>query len=101
MTTPTHNTNPDQKFSRDFILDNLQRGATYVRFTKVSNGDDRIMHCTRNPEIIKAFLGEQDESLVTESTRKMNPDSIRAFDLDKKEWRTFNIPTVYHVGAQP
>jgi hypothetical protein len=28
----------------------------------------------------------------------MTDASLRVFDLEKREWRTFNIATVYHVG---
>jgi len=96
--TKTYNTNPDQKFSREFLVERLSTGAAYVRFTKVTNGEDRVMHCTRDPAVVELILGKQDETLKTEATRKMTEASLRVFDLEKREWRTFNISTVYHVG---
>lgn len=100
MTTVTHNTNPDQKFSREFLLDQLQK-VVYVRFTKATTGEDRIMRCTRNIDAIRAFLPEADTSLTTETTRQMTEQAIRVFDIDKSDWRTFRIETVYHVGDKP
>lgn len=98
--TATHNINPDQKFSRDFLLSQLNK-VVYVRFTKATTGEDRIMRCTRNVEAIKAFLPDTDTTLVTEQSRKMTDEAIRVFDIDKADWRTFRIETVYHVGDKP
>lgn len=89
------------KFPRDFILSQTDLGVTYVRFTKV-NGDDRIMRCTRNLGVIKAILGDRWKDVYNNETSKPFTESaLRIFDLDKEEWRTFRIDTVYHVGSTP
>lgn len=89
------------KFPRDFILSQVDQGVTYVRFTKV-DGSDRIMKCTRNLAVIKAILGERwKDSYTNETSKPFTESAMRIFDLEKEEWRTFRIDTVYHVGSTP
>ena len=89
------------KFPRDFILSQTDQGVTFIRFTKV-NGDDRIMRCTRNLAVIKAILGDRWKDVYgNETSKPFTESALRIFDLDKEEWRTFRIDTVYHVGSKP
>lgn len=101
MTNTPTGTPADHKFPREFILSQVELGVTYIRFTKV-DGSDRILRGTRNLAVVKALLGERWKPVYeTETTKPFTESAMRIFDLDKEEWRTFRIDTVYHVGSQP
>ena len=62
-----------------------------VIFTK-KDGTERVMRCTLQPELLpKVELKENAK------TRKESTTSMRVFDLDKNEWRSFTIKSVKHV----
>lgn len=75
-------------FSRDSILQKLHEGETTVTFTKV-DGSERVMRCTLN----EAMLPPAEP---TESTaeRKVNPNVVAVWDLDKEGWRSFKVDSV-------
>lgn len=60
-----------------------------VSFTKV-NGDQRVMRCTKNFELIPSDKYPQQESLP----RAINEDTERVFDTIKQEWRSFRKDSV-------
>lgn len=55
--------------------------TTKVTFTK-KDGTVRTMRCTRNPTAIP-------EEFHPKTTDSSTTGAIRAFDLDKNEWRSF------------
>lgn len=66
------------------LLQKLRSGETTVRFTKV-DGSERVMRCTLAEDKIPSEKQPKSEgSSTTES-------AVRAFDLDKGEWRSFRI----------
>lgn len=77
------------------LQDRLKYDTIEITFTKL-NGEQRVMNCTQNlayiPEDKHPIKKEIDESAPvqpeTEST------AIRAFDLDKGEWRSFRKDSV-------
>ena len=75
-------------FSRDSIMQKLHEGETTVTFTKV-DGSERVMRCTLN----EAMLPPAEP---TESTaeRKVNPNVVAVWDLDKEGWRSFKVDSV-------
>lgn len=64
-----------------------------VRFIKL-NGDERTMRCTLIPSLIPPAARLADR--VSEFTSVMTPrhDSLRVFDIDKQEWRSFRLDSV-------
>lgn len=89
----------DQTF-RTEIKDALKGGICTVVFTK-SDGTEREMRCTLKQELLpkeafKATEPSQAQPPATAPTqRKPKPDSnLSVWDLDKKAWRSFNLPTV-------
>lgn len=64
--------------------------STVVTFKK-KDGTIRKMKCTRNPNLIPEEQHPKDGISVEEST------TIRAFDLEKGEWRSFIIENVMSV----
>ena len=69
----------------------LQVNPVTVTFTK-KDGTERVMRCTLQPELLpKVELKENAKP------RKESTTSMRVFDLDKNEWRSFTIKSVKHI----
>lgn len=62
----------------------LRDREMFVKFEK-RDGTIREMRCTTNELLIPNDKMPKQVHLTT------NSDQIRVFDLDKKEWRSFNI----------
>ena len=63
-----------------------------VTFTK-KDGTERVMRCTLQPELLpKVELKENAKP------RKESTTSMRVFDLEKNEWRSFTIKKVTKVN---
>ena len=88
---------------RDWVKSLLQKGPVTVTFTK-ADGTDREMHCTLSWEHIPPRQQPQDvtEEQLKESKPRKKPDehSIRVFDLDKQEWRSFRFDRLQKVSAE-
>jgi hypothetical protein len=63
-----------------------------VTFTK-SDGTERVMKCTLVPEQLPKVELKEDAKPRKESTT-----SMRVFDLEKNEWRSFTIKKVKQVN---
>jgi len=88
---------------RDWVRSLLQVTEVTVEFTK-SDGTVREMRCTldhsRIPEVTAKVIPV--DGIVRESRKpRKEPDheSIRVFDLDKNEWRSFRFDRLQKVGA--
>jgi hypothetical protein len=69
----------------------LHENPVTVTFTK-KDGTERVMNCTLQPELLpKVELKENTKP------RKESNTSMRVFDLDKKEWRSFTIKNVKRI----
>jgi hypothetical protein len=71
------------------LLRLLAEGVTTVTFTK-KDGTERVMKCTRNPSFIPMEFHPKN---TTPSEEEVS-DNIRAFDVEKLGWRSFNFSTV-------
>lgn len=70
----------------------LRVGPATVTFTK-SDGTDRVMKCTlEEDKLPKVELKEGAKP------RKESTTSMRVFDLEKNEWRSFTIKKVKQVN---
>ena len=65
-----------------------------ITFTKV-DGTERVMNCTLKPELLPVV--EVKPLSEGKQPRKESTTSIRVFDLEKKEWRSFTIKNVTRV----
>lgn len=85
---------------RDWIKSLLQKGPITVTFTK-ADGTDRAMLCTLRLEDLPAPNVPVD-GVVKESKQRKQPDehSLRVFDLEKKEWRSFRFDRLKKVTAE-
>ena len=62
-----------------------------VTFTK-KDGTERVMRCTLQPELLPKV-----EIKENAKPRKESTTSMRVFDLDKNEWRSFTIKSVKRI----
>lgn len=89
---------------RDWVRSLLQNGSVTVTFTK-ADGTDREMLCTLDHSripVVPAKPAKSVDGIVRESKKpKKEPDphSIRVFDLDKQEWRSFRFERLKKVTA--
>lgn len=86
---------------RDWVKSLLQKGPITVTFTK-ADGTDREMLCTLDSLRIPAPpVTSSVDGIVKESKQRKQPDehSIRVFDLEKKEWRSFRFDRLKKVTA--
>lgn len=78
------------KPTRDKIIRDMRKGIVAFSFTK-NDGDLRDMRATLvNEKIPEEKLPTSDYN----SSLKSNPDVIRCFDVEIKEWRSFKISTL-------
>lgn len=87
---------------RDWVKSLLQVTEVSVEFTK-ADGTVREMRCTLNPDKLPPTPVQTGpvDGIVKESKQRKAPDpeSIRVFDLDKNEWRSFRFDRLQKVGA--
>jgi hypothetical protein len=99
---------------RDWVRSLLQKQPVTVTFVK-SDGTDREMRCTLNGDFIPTAtvklvslsagsitnIDGLLESVPNKKPRKQpDPHSIRVFDLDKMEWRSFRFDRLKKVTAE-
>lgn len=78
------------KFS-EWLKGILQVNPVTVTFTK-KDGTERVMKCTLQPELLPKVELKEDTK-----TRKESITTMRVFDLDKQEWRSFTIRNVKNI----
>lgn len=87
---------------RDWVRGLLQKGPVTVTFTK-ADGTDREMLCTLDQLRIPApLVATPVDGVVKESKQRKQPDehSLRVFDLEKKEWRSFRFDRLQKISAE-
>lgn len=79
--------------SRDEMLDALREGVVNLSFEKVKDGAVRVMNATLRdiPEEKMPKGGTVDQSVGGDST-------LRVFDVDIQEWRSFRIDKLISFG---
>lgn len=75
---------------RSTMLKKLHENVCKVTFTK-ANGENRVMNCTLNPELLKETLGESYED---NAESRDNTDVITVLDTEKNAWRRFRVDSV-------
>ena len=87
---------------RDWVKSLLQKGPVTVTFTK-ADGTDRAMLCTLDPERLPPPQATMPvDGIVKESKQRKQPDehSLRVFDLEKNEWRSFRFDRLQKVSTE-
>jgi len=75
----------------------LQVNPITITFTK-KDGTERVMKCTLQPELLPVV--EQKSIVEGKAPRKESTTSLRVFDLEKNEWRSFTIRSVTHISTK-
>ena len=89
---------------RDWVRSLLQKGTVTVTFTK-ADGTLRDMRCTLDWASIPQDRqpGQPTvDGIVRESRQRKEPDphSLRVFDVEKGEWRSFRFDRLQKVTAE-
>jgi hypothetical protein len=88
---------------RDWVRSLLQKDEITVTFVK-ADGTDREMRCTLNPEKLPPapVASGPVDGIVKESRERKKPDehSLRVYDLDKSEWRSFRFDRLKKVTTE-
>jgi hypothetical protein len=86
---------------RDWIKSLLQVSTVTVQFTK-ADGTVRDMQCTLNPEQLPVTTGPVDGIVVESAKSRKAPDphSLRVFDVEKQEWRSFRFDRLLKITAE-
>ena len=87
---------------RDWVRGLLQKGAVTVIFVK-ADGTDREMLCTLDYAQLPSVPASLPvDGIVKESKERKQPDehSLRVFDLDKQQWRSFRFDRLKKVTSQ-
>jgi len=100
---------------RDWVRSLLQKQPITVTFVK-ADGTDREMRCTLNSDFIPAKLQPTNNFVAFSSTasvdgldiavtpakpkKEPDPHSIRVFDLELMEWRSFRFDRLKKVTAE-
>lgn len=89
---------------RDWIRSLLQQSSITVTFVK-ADGTDREMLCTLNWDLIPTDKQPKDapvDGIIKESRQRKDPDphSLRVFDIEKQEWRSFRFERLKKVTAE-
>ena len=81
----------DNDEQRLWLRSLLGAGSIGVVFMK-KDGTERLMKCTLDPNILPKVEIKEDAKPRKESTT-----SMRVFDTEKNEWRSFTTRSVKHV----
>ena len=97
-------TDVEKTVMRDWIRGLLQQQKITVTFVK-ADGTIRDMVCTLNYEMIpeSKHPGQPPvDGIVKESKQRKEPDvhSLRVFDVEKGEWRSFRFDRLQKVTAE-
>ena len=71
----------------------LKTEIVTVTFTK-KDGTERVMNCTLNPDIVPKVEVKEDAK-----PRKVSETTMRVFDTDIKEWRSFTTKSIKHLSV--
>ena len=69
----------------------LHEHTMSVLFTK-KDGTQRTMLCTLNPDLLPVVDKQEGDEVKKE--RKESMDSLRVWDIEKKDWRAFRIDSI-------
>jgi len=64
-----------------------------VTFTK-KDGTERVMNCTTNPDVVPKI-----EIKEGATPRKQSETTVRVFDTDIKEWRSFTTKSIKQINV--
>jgi hypothetical protein len=84
---------------RNELVSILKSNICNVTFTKI-NGEQRTMPCTLKEGVIPPAPVHEtntDNPVDFPKEKKVNPNTLSVWCLDKKEWRSFRVANVTNV----
>ncbi|ATI17977.1 hypothetical protein [Aeromonas phage AS-yj] len=90
-------TDVQKVFFKSVVEEVLQSGVVDLVFEKV-DGTIRSGQATLDTEVIVEAIGQPTEGSSESKPRKVNPDVVRFFDVDKGAFRTFKLSNLIQVG---
>lgn len=94
MNVTTEWTEKDWNKLDKWLRNVLQTETVTVTFTK-KDGTERVMNCTTNPAIVPKVEVKEDAK-----PRKVSETTMRVFDTDIKEWRSFTTKSIKHLSIE-
>ena len=77
----------ENMFDKNEILNMLHNNTCIVKFEK-KDGTIREMACSLSPQLVEEYVKKTDRVKVP------NDNIVAAFDVEKKEWRSFRIDSI-------
>lgn len=86
---------------RTWIREALQTTTIAVEFTK-ADGTLREMNCTLQPDKLPPDTPGPIDGIIKENKKRrpLEADSIRVFDINKQEWRSFRFDRLKKIGLE-
>ena len=93
ITTTSDWTHTDWTKFETWLRGMLSTDTVTVTFTK-KDGTERVMNCTTNPDVVPKV-----EIKEGATPRKVSETTIRVFDTDIKEWRSFTTKSIKQINV--
>ena len=92
ITTTSDWTDTDWTKFETWLRGMLSTDTVTVTFTK-KDGTERVMNCTTNPDVVPKV-----EIKEGATPRKVSETTMRVFDTDIKEWRSFTTKSIKQIN---
>lgn len=89
-------TDEDWSDLRGWLKGVLNTHTVNVVFIK-KDGSERTMVCTTNSELLPKVVTE---SVEPKRQKKENLDTLSAYDLEKKDWRSFKVRSIKSISFE-
>lgn len=103
MTEIVETVNQELLDKRNMLTELLRHNVCNVTFTKV-NGEERVMPCTLSEDIVPpapVHITNTDNPIdFPKAKKKVNPETMSVWCLDKLEWRSFRVMNVTQIEVQ-
>jgi hypothetical protein len=76
-------------FEREMLKKVLEENIVSVTFNKV-DGTERVMQCTMMKDVVPSLIPLKEGV----EPRKVNPNVLNVWDIDKRDWRSFRVANV-------
>lgn len=93
ITTTSDWTDTDWTKFETWLRGMLSNDTVTVTFTK-KDGTERVMNCTTNPNVVPKV-----EIKEGATPRKVSETTMRVFDTDIKEWRSFTTKSIKQINV--
>jgi hypothetical protein len=84
---------------KGILREELNSGATLVVTFEKTNGDKRVMKCTRNMSKIPQPPVTEGTNIEPRKPRKQPEGVAVVWDLEKSDWRSFRYDSVISVSV--